>query len=54
MSSSVVRLWRMFAQGERSLGGFTLDIVEDLFDPVTCKMCRARFNAYINIIVVKL
>ena len=36
-SSSVVRLWRMFAQDELSLGGFLVDIVEDLFDPVSCK-----------------
>ena len=31
-ASSVVRLWRMFAQDELSLGGFPADIVvEDLF-----------------------
>ena len=28
MSSSVVRLWQMFAQDERSLGGLPVDIVE--------------------------
>ena len=38
MSSSVVRLWRMFVHGERSLGGFTIDIVEDLVDPVIAEI----------------
>ena len=50
-ASSVVRLWRMFAQDELSLGGFPADIVvEDLFDPVSCKMCRACFNAYTSMV----
>ena len=40
----------MFAQDELSLGGFPVDIVEDLFDPVSCKMCRACFTAYTSMV----
>ena len=36
----------MFMQDEMSLGGFPVDIVEDLFDHISCKMCRACFTAY--------
>ena len=41
---------RMFAQDELSLGGFPVDIVEYLFDPVSCKMCRACFTAYTRMV----
>ena len=40
----------MFTQDELSLGGFPVDIVEDLFDPVNCKMCRACFTAYTSMV----
>ena len=33
----------MFALDELSPGGLPVDFVEDLFDPVSCKMCRACF-----------
>ena len=36
----------MFAQDELSLGDFPINIVEDSLDPISCKSCRACFNAY--------